>query len=95
MRIAENITKLIGRTPMVRINRLSGPESAEIVAKLESFNPAGSVKDRIALSMIEDAEARGLLKPGDTIKERYEILEDTEEKPRRFCRWDTNRRKGF
>jgi len=54
---------------MVRINRLVGPESAEVVAKLESFNPAGSVKDRIALSMIEDAEARGLIKPGDTIIE--------------------------
>ena len=69
MGIAQDITKLIGRTPMVRINRLVGPESAEVVAKLESFNPAGSVKDRIALSMIEDAEARGLIKPGDTIIE--------------------------
>ena len=69
MGIAKDITKLIGRTPMVRINRLVGPDSAEVVAKLESFNPAGSVKDRIALSMIEDAEARGLIKPGDTIIE--------------------------
>ncbi len=69
MGIAQDITKLIGRTPMVRINRLVGPDSAEVVAKLESFNPAGSVKDRIALSMIEDAEARGLIKPGDTIIE--------------------------
>jgi cysteine synthase A len=69
MGIAPDITKLIGRTPMVRINRLVGPDSAEVVAKLESFNPAGSVKDRIALSMIEDAEARGLIKPGDTIIE--------------------------
>jgi cysteine synthase A len=49
MGIAPDITKLIGRTPMVRINRLVGPDSAEVVAKLESFNPAGSVKDRIAL----------------------------------------------
>lgn len=54
---------------MVRINRLTGPESAEVVAKLEYFNPGGSVKDRIAISMIEDAEARGLIKPGDTIIE--------------------------
>jgi len=69
MGIAPDITKLIGRTPMVRINRLVGPDSAEVVAKLESFNPAGSVKDRIALSMIEDAEARGLIKPGDTLIE--------------------------
>lgn len=67
--IASDITKLIGRTPMVRINRLTGPDCAEVVAKLESFNPAGSVKDRIAISMIEDAEARGLIKPGDTIIE--------------------------
>ncbi len=67
--IAQDITRLIGRTPMVRINRLTGPDSAEVVAKLEFFNPAGSVKDRIAISMIEDAEARGLIKPGDTIVE--------------------------
>jgi len=68
-RIADDITQLIGNTPMVRINRLVEPDSAEVVAKLESFNPAGSVKDRIALSMIEDAEVKGLLRPGDTIIE--------------------------
>lgn len=67
--IASDITRLVGRTPMVRINRLTEPDWAEVVAKLEFFNPAGSVKDRIAVSMIEDAEARGLIKPGDTIIE--------------------------
>jgi cysteine synthase A len=67
--IADDVTQLIGGTPTVRINRLAGPEAAEVLAKLEVFNPAGSVKDRIALSMIEDAEARGVLHPGDTIVE--------------------------
>ena len=54
---------------MVRLRRLVEPGWAEVLAKIESLNPAGSVKDRIALSMIEDAEERGLLKPGDTIVE--------------------------
>ena len=71
MVIAANITELIGRTPLVRINRLAGDAQATIAAKLEFFNPAGSVKDRIGLSMIEAAEAAGLLGP-DTI-----ILEPT------------------
>lgn len=66
MTIAANITELIGKTPMVRINRLAADAQATIVAKLEFFNPAGSVKDRIGLSMIEAAEAAGLLAP-DTI----------------------------
>jgi cysteine synthase A len=60
---------LIGGTPMVKINRLCPPGSAEIIAKLEGYNPAGSVKDRIALSMIESGEECGLLKPGGTILE--------------------------
>jgi len=68
-KVVNDITQLIGGTPMVRLNRLVGPEAAEVLAKLEFFNPAGSVKDRIALSMIEDAEAKGLLRPGDTIVE--------------------------
>jgi len=68
-RIVDSVLDLIGDTPMVRLRRLVPEGSAEVVAKLESFNPAGSVKDRIALSMIEDAERRGLLKPGDTIVE--------------------------
>lgn len=68
-RIAKNVLELIGRTPMVRLNKIVGKGSAEILAKLESFNPGGSVKDRICLSMIKDAEERGLLKPGATIIE--------------------------
>jgi cysteine synthase A len=67
--IAASVLDLIGNTPMVRLNRVVPEGSAEIVAKLESNNPGGSVKDRIALSMIEDAEARGELKPGATIVE--------------------------
>ena len=68
MRIADNITELIGHTPLVRISKLNDGK-AEIVAKVESFNPGSSVKDRIALAMIEDAEEKGLLKPGATIIE--------------------------
>ena len=62
-RIANTVTELVGNTPLVRINRLNEGK-AEIIAKVESFNPGGSVKDRIALAMIEDAEKRGVLKPG-------------------------------
>ena len=68
-KIAENVLELIGNTPMVRLRRVGEPGAATIMAKLESFNPGGSVKDRICLSMIEDAETRGLLKPGSTIIE--------------------------
>lgn len=64
-----NILTLIGNTPMVRLNHIPGPEDAGIWAKLEGFNPGGSVKDRIALSMIETAEREGHLKPGGTIIE--------------------------
>jgi cysteine synthase A len=70
-RIAENMTALVGNTPLVRINRIMDEAEATVVAKLEFANPAGSVKDRIGLSMIEAAEAAGLLGP-DTI-----ILEPT------------------
>jgi cysteine synthase A len=68
-RIASSALDLVGNTPLVRLDRVRPPGSAEILGKMESMNPAGSVKDRIALSMIEDAEERGLLKPGATIVE--------------------------
>ncbi|HEX9011660.1 MAG TPA: pyridoxal-phosphate dependent enzyme, partial [Holophagaceae bacterium] len=61
--------QLIGRTPVVRLNRVVPAGAATIYLKLESANPGGSVKDRIALSMIEDAETRGVLKPGMRILE--------------------------
>ncbi len=67
--VADSVLELVGNTPLVRIHRLVEPGWAEVLAKVESRNPAGSVKDRIAVSMIEDAEERGLLKPGDTIVE--------------------------
>jgi len=66
LRIANSITELIGNTPLVRVNRLVGDAQGQVVAKLEFFNPGGSVKDRIGLSMIEAAEAAGLLN-SDTI----------------------------
>ncbi|BBX72966.1 cysteine synthase A [Mycobacterium shinjukuense] len=71
MSIAENITQLIGNTPLVRLQRVTEGAVADVVAKLESFNPAGSVKDRIGVAMIDAAEQAGLIRP-DTI-----ILEPT------------------
>jgi len=65
----ESVSDLIGNTPMVRINKLSGEKSADIYAKVELFNPCGSVKDRICSSMIEAAEKDGRISPGDTIVE--------------------------
>ena len=67
--IAETVLDLIGGTPLVRLNRVVQEGWAEVVGKMESLNPAGSVKDRIALSMVEAAEREGKLKPGDTIVE--------------------------
>jgi cysteine synthase A len=67
--IADSVLDVIGNTPLVRLHRVVPEGAAEVLAKLESLNPAGSVKDRIALSMVEDAEARGELKPGDAIVE--------------------------
>jgi cysteine synthase A len=67
--IYNNILETIGRTPLVKINKLVGEDDAILIAKLESFNPCGSVKDRIGLSMIEAAEKDGSLKPGMTIVE--------------------------
>ncbi len=66
--IHDSILDTIGRTPVVRLHRI-GPANVELYAKVESFNPGGSVKDRLALAIILDAEARGLLKPGDTVVE--------------------------
>jgi cysteine synthase A len=65
----EHAYDLIGYTPVVRLNRIVPKGSAKVYVKLESANPGGSVKDRIALNMIQDAEARGALKPGDTLLE--------------------------
>ena len=67
--VARDITELIGNTPLVRLNRLAKGLKVNLLGKLESFNPLGSVKDRIGLAMIEDAESRGVLKPGMTIVE--------------------------
>ncbi|MBP3822273.1 MAG: cysteine synthase A [Bacteroidaceae bacterium] len=69
--IAKQLTDLIGRTPLLELNKFSAQKglATSIIAKVEFFNPGGSVKDRIALAMIEDAEQRGLLKPGATIIE--------------------------
>ena len=66
MNIANNVTDLIGNTPLVRINKLTAGLGATVVAKLEYFNPGHSVKDRIALAMIDAAEAAGTIKPGVT-----------------------------
>ena len=70
-KIANKLTDLVGNTPLMELSGYSGKYglNQNIIAKLEAFNPAGSVKDRVALSMIEDAEARGALKPGATIIE--------------------------
>lgn len=71
-RIYDNATQIIGRTPLMRVTNLTKNKEdirAEVLVKLEYLNPAGSVKDRVALSMIEDAEERGILKPGATIIE--------------------------
>jgi cysteine synthase len=69
VRIYDDVTQLIGNTPLVRLNRVSEGSGAQIVAKLEFYNPASSVKDRIGVSMIDAAEAAGVLKPGGTVVE--------------------------
>lgn len=69
MKIAENITQLIGRTPLVRLNKIIRPDSAIVAAKLEQFNPLSSVKDRIALNMIEQAEKNGIINKDSIIVE--------------------------
>ena len=68
-RVAASVLELIGGTPLVKLNRIPKPEGATVLAKVESLNPAGSVKDRIAYAMVDDAERRGVLKPGATVVE--------------------------
>jgi len=68
-KIAASVLDLVGATPLVRLNRLPKPGGASVLAKMESLNPGGSVKDRIALAMVEDAERRGRLAPGATLVE--------------------------
>ncbi|MBY9079685.1 cysteine synthase A [Paenibacillus sp. HN-1] len=68
-KVVNHITELIGDTPVVRLNRMTGPNDAEVYVKLERFNPSGSVKDRAAFNLILQAEKDGLLKPGGTIIE--------------------------
>ncbi len=68
-KIAGSVLDLVGNTPIVRLRRVVKPGGAAVVAKVESVNPGGSVKDRIAVAMVEDAERRGVLRPGATIVE--------------------------
>ena len=63
-KLAQSVLDLIGKTPIVKLNRVTNPEDAEVYVKLEYFNPGSSVKDRIALAMIEAAEKEGKLKAG-------------------------------
>lgn len=69
MIVGDSVAELIGQTPVVKLRKMTGPADAEVYVKLENFNPGGSIKDRIALSMIKHAEEAGLLKPGATIVE--------------------------
>ena len=69
MKYAENILQTIGNTPLVKLNKITGEVDALVLAKVESFNPGNSTKDRMAVKMIEDAETNGRLKPGFTIVE--------------------------
>ena len=66
MKIYENILELIGNTPLVKINKMNNGY-ADILVKVEYFNPAGSIKDRTALAMIDDAEKKGLIKPKESV----------------------------
>ena len=69
MDVHDSLLDLIGDTPLVRLSRIASPGGAQLLAKLEQLNPGGSVKDRIAVRMVETAEASGALKPGGTIVE--------------------------
>ena len=68
MNVYNNITEVVGNTPLVRLNRIT-PGGAHVYAKLEFYNPTSTVKDRIGIAMVDDAEASGVLKPGGTIIE--------------------------
>ena len=68
-KIANSVLDLIGGTPLVRLRRLADAAGARVLVKVEARNPGGSVKDRIAVAMVEDAEHRGVLKPGATLVE--------------------------
>ena len=69
MQYHENILQVIGHTPLVRLNRVTAGVSALVLAKVEAFNPAGSIKDRIGPTILAEAERQGLVKPGGTIEE--------------------------
>ena len=69
MTIYANMLDMIGHTPMIRLSRIRKNHKSTLLGKLEFYNPTGSVKDRIALYMLEDAERQGKIKPGDTIVE--------------------------
>ena len=68
-RLAASVLDLVGGTPLTRLNRIPRAGGAVVLAKMESLNPGGSVKDRIAVAMVEDAERRGIIKPGSTLVE--------------------------
>jgi 2-hydroxy-3-oxopropionate reductase len=72
-RLGRSVTELIGNTPLVRLNKLA-PASVNLYVKLESFNPLGSVKDRMARAVIESAEQTGALKPGQTVKAANQLM---------------------
>jgi cysteine synthase A len=67
--LADNVTQIIGNTPLLKLQNIPDNGHAQVLCKLEFYNPGGSVKDRIALAMIEDAEKKGILKPGGTLVE--------------------------
>src|SRR5678815_2943065 len=67
--VADSVLQAIGRTPVTRLNKIVEPGSADVLVKLEYYNPTGSYKDRMALAMIEGAEARGALRPGMRVVE--------------------------
>ncbi len=72
--IASDITQLVGKTPLVRLNKLTAGIKAQILIKLESFNPCSSVKDRIALSMVEDGEKNGLINEQSVLVEPTSLM---------------------